>query len=728
MLPGNPSETDIAVSKSASYFRLLGYLLLGANACRKLGNPTPPKNSTYQSILVLLPTLENDESASLKLWDLIANDKDMTQAQLGDVEEKLLAIYDKLLNISKPLNIPTDDELRNINSFEYLHQVARFIPTSLRTQDGFAVVWNLCQPTSKYDYHEPYGNHYTKFLLALEKHILYVWDLILKARANGRTQEEAGHTTYLFSLDHLVNAVYMNHNFALERAYMMISEPIQLVRQTDHSSATAAAQERLQSRNGAKKRGKGENVDSPMVKGSAISLFSSTMAAEFKPMTTTSQPSLVNFAYKSKNDAQQIRFGTQGQVVNNTAHVNPIFRHWLDYKRRALIAGADRITHVYFNNLTRIGGEAVFIDMKRKSREDDISRQLETIESTNGHVAIITFPAYGGFLQTHASTNRALTIASEDIFNEILAIANGTSKDIYARDFYISAAMRKKLFETPDKQNNILHVLLNNSFVKLGFKLTKHKPLSFSEQMLSEPLLSLADQQAIYFHFIKYELTNYILATLKPDTFNFSCKDAIDRGGISSAYYNLIKSINLGKPLSKNEFECILHGAPIIVKGRTMNAQIKIVWNVIDAYLEANKTDKNIPAWLPIWRNQHAPADTPYYYVANLENYITLHKKKPPSPPSSAPSAPSVKTLFSKGLGPMKAELAERVLRQLTKALDTKDNIRTHPFTCRLVVTESELKYLHDKHLGALVKKLENDGLLKFETSNDIELKSKPPS
>jgi len=103
-----------------------------------------------------------------------------------------------------------------------------------------------------------------------------------------------------------------------------------------------------------------------------------------------------------------------------------------------------------------------------------------------------------------------------------------------------------------------------------------------------EDVLSSAQKQAVWLHFIKFELTNYILNKLQPNSYNFSCKDAIDRGTVSSLYYNLHQSFALNQPISRDEFERDLDIAAANVKGRGMNFHRRILWNAIDCYVNAD--------------------------------------------------------------------------------------------------------------------------------------------
>ena len=166
-------------------------------------------------------------------------------------------------------------------------------------------------------------------------------------------------------------------------------------------------------------------------------------------------------------------------------------------------------------------------------------------------------------------------------------------------------------------EQNILEDLIEKSFKFMGVSPIKK--------------VSLSKQQAVFFHFIKFEFTHFILDKLQPDSFNISCKDAIDRGGVASAYYNLIKSIKKGAPLSEEEFLRALHGAPTLVKGRGMNFHIKIIWNAIDHFIQAHdRTSKktgilptlDIPTWLRTWRDDNAPSHSKIKYTQKLTDYI----------------------------------------------------------------------------------------------------------
>ncbi|WP_392537209.1 hypothetical protein [Legionella sp. 227] len=181
------------------------------------------------------------------------------------------------------------------------------------------------------------------------------------------------------------------------------------------------------------------------------------------------------------------------------------------------------------------------------------------------------------------------------------------------KDFHISKRVREKVFRnedgkyTPETETKIINDLLDRSFKALGYS--------------QDTVLSDAQRQAVWFHFLKYELTNHIIESLNPKSINFTCKDAIDRGGVASAYFNLMKSFEkttekeakagiMKVPMSREEFEQALHAAPTMVKGRGMNHHIDLIWNAIDAYVNEhydqliNNKDQ---AWLIEWRDYNCP-------------------------------------------------------------------------------------------------------------------------
>lgn len=726
----------------------------------------------------------------------------LNRQDLLDIKFQLEDIYTGLTGIPPAETITSDDELRNINSFEYLRNVSAFIPESLRGDPGFFVVWQYCNPQKFYDPSLPYGNFYSEFLTELQKYIeIHEKTAQTSMLDSQRNIAEAK----LSELDKMIDAIYLNPNYALERSYSIIRDGIQTIRQTDEAELESKVKEILST--GGKKpsiRSGGTNLTTPSKAGSSINRAKSNYGADFKPMITTSQPSEVRLRYKTLFNPIQLRFGTQGEIDNYVAQVNVIYNRWLqssdrkftgcdviylpytpvsiadvpvfanaafvrcdtklfyinktenifeeidiskeklkqfddiasDFSELGFVKSSDDkkltmeqlmaitnlkienhlhaqeasmqkrgpFTHVYFNNLSRVGGDHSKLDLERKSREKNMTIQLEGMEDIHGNVAVITLPADEGWMNHLLASDRTYpdTPNKDNVFKYILAIANGESWADYAKDFHISKPIKAYLYGdgfsySKEQETEVLSQLLENSFQELGFD--------------ASSCLSPADKQAVYFHFIKYELTNYILAKLAPFTFNFSCKDAIDRGGVSSAYYNLMNSIAMKTPITQDEFERLLHGAPTLVKGRGMNKHTHLIWNTIDAYVAANrhKLDYNgnpvLPAWLPAWCDKHALPNSPQYCISELANYIETRSSE-----GAYTNLLSgiLKPAMSK---PVKVNAAKRLLTacEENKLIDSR---LTHNKVIHISEIASEFQALHDKDLGKITTNMTQAGLL----------------
>jgi len=339
---------------------------------------------------------------------------------------------------------------------------------------------------------------------------------------------------------------------------------------------------------------------------------------------------------------------------------------------------------------------------------------LENLENDYENIAVITLPSDNGLMNHHRAGNRTLPKEPNyaDTYNRFLNIAKGTSTEEYAGDFFISEKVKKALYGdgtsySKNTEKQILEELLRNSFAALGFNPDK-----------SDHKLSQAAQQAVYFHFIKFELTNFIIKKINPESFNFSCKDAIDRGGVSSAYYNLMKSISVGKPISQDEFERILHGAPTLVKGRGMNKHTHLIWNAIDSYLDANKDKPDAyPDWLLRWRYQHALSSSPLHFVdhfiARLNKYKVGRENE---------NEFGLFSKISENITRNKAEMSKTVkIGIVDKILQQLEDIKRGEKSTITIKEENneksklEIKALEDGRLDSIIKDLLKHNLIVIE-------------
>ena len=523
-----------------------------------------------------------------------------------------------------PEQISNGNILRNINSYEYLGYIALNITKELMEFiPSFFEMFNLYQKHPAYLPEYAYGNLYTKFLLDCEKHISFIiqkkqeYDTLLEKLHQSVPDEKHSINCQITlemtrnkkqSLIQMLHYIYANPNEALERSYAMIAAVIAL------SSKNGSKIEHLVTKRLDEKAGGPNNHTTPQSEGSVLGRLSASLSRDYKPLTTTSIPSIRVYQHQQTGLSPiEYRFGTQGQINLGKAEVNPIFSIWLDLQKN--LSEPNRITHIYFNNLTLTSPD---LSMKR---ECELSFALHALNIPN--LAVITLPAYMSLMNTKTLINYNLAMGHDYLTakNKMLQVATGVDgKPI--EDFYINNNLKSQLYGPGDPydkemEQHILVKLLENSFKIMGARHLKK--------------ISLSQQQAVFFHFIKFELVNFILERLQPDSFNMSCKDAIDRGGVSSAYYNLLKSLEKGVPMSLPEFLCALHGAPTLVKGRGMNFHINIIWNAIDHLIQAYDKDTiktgllpsvELPNWLRTWRDENALPHSKTKYTQKLTQYI----------------------------------------------------------------------------------------------------------
>src|SRR5437762_2611288 len=100
------------------------------------------------------------------------------------------------------IEIRNGDQLRNVNSYEYLRHIVTNIPNHIASiDDGEKLTSIRDQIMQEYNPLIPYGDLYTEFLFTLEKVVQNNLDLP---------------PDYLYPI---VNAVYNNPNHALQRAF-----------------------------------------------------------------------------------------------------------------------------------------------------------------------------------------------------------------------------------------------------------------------------------------------------------------------------------------------------------------------------------------------------------------------------------------------------------------------------------------------------------------------------
>lgn len=507
-----------------------------------------------------------------------------------------------LHNINNAQSIPNGDILHNLNCYEYLSKVAQTIkvnttlsnvnlfenwPSLLSLKNFFAI--NQFQ----YNANVAYGNLYTDFLQSFVKDITQ--------------RKKALNQIGISDISDIIAVLFENPNQSLLRAYKMMEKTIRQTNQTSKEIETLITKKMYGDASLFSFFKRNLNDFTPQDAGNCYNRTLSVVGSHFQPQFKTSLPSVRQYVYNQDVDTGiELRLGTQVQYVDGKVGINPLFKAYLD----VLAEKHTNEKYIYFNllGLDRTGLEG--------DREKEMSLALHELESQHPNLIVITLPADKGLMDHHLLNDNKTGESAQIILEKMLRIAMGVS-DMPTRDFYISDAAKQLLYSTGDGKYEMnieevtIRALLKSSFEKLN--------------LLKNDNLTQAEMQAVYFHFIKFELPNVIISKIKPTGFNMSCKDGIDRGGVASAYYHLMKSIESGHPLSINEFEQALHAAAINVKGRGINQHSQVIWNALYYYVLANKDMvKDDCPWLVTWLTENKPEDR----QNNLEQLNTEPKEQ----------------------------------------------------------------------------------------------------
>jgi hypothetical protein len=440
----------------------------------------------------------------------------------------------------------------------------------------------LTNPDYKYNPDISYANLYSRFLTILEEK-LSTQDPNLVSHF----RHESDYKTWF-------DQIYANKNDVLSQTFELFKDKL-----SERSLVDPRPEQVVATALNAFVATDSAHLFTPQEMGSALGRFSALISANFKPMLTTSIPSVRNYNYtqQDQQNPQELRFGTQAQRHDDQVRVSPLFKEWL---RIHQTNDEDKIDHVYFNLL---GADRTDYEGKK---EKEMTEALAHLEKDHPNLAMITLPADKGLMQSNAFEESTKAIRAQEAFQQMKAIVMGTS-DLAIKDFYVSDRIKGKLYANGTEEDKVTQ-LLQDSFKKMGINPQQGENIS------------KAQQQAVWFHFCKYQFPDFVLNTLKPNTWNASCKDAIDRGGVASSYLNLMRSFTSENPMSREEFEQSLHAAAAVVKGRGLNHHYEIIWNAINQYVDANFEQLgNTPAqrWLIHWRNDNTP-----YAVAQSHEYL----------------------------------------------------------------------------------------------------------
>lgn len=440
-------------------------------------------------------------------------------------------------------------------------------PTVLNYFPGLASLKEL--EFKAYSEQFAYGDCYSQTLSYLEQSIDLIYPNI--------SPEE------LKSINNLMFALYHNDNHILEDGEW-INKLNQKIRPKSSDPKKLITQE-------LKDPPRLVNTQSPNTAEGPFNRFYTLFTPNFKPQLETNVPSIKHHKYNSNIKSIEYRISTQGQRHHSKARVSPLFKYWLAINAERSLNNP--ISHIYFNNL---GIDRDSFDIPGKN-EQQLSAQLHRLEQLPSlKIAVITLPASKGLMNEDHYKLTTKNLCYYEVFYELLAIACEHHHSSKIADFKISPQIRRLLFGDDKTEFEILQKLLRKSFEAMGIRPGND--------------LSPAQRQAAWLHFIKFELTHYILEKLQPNSYNFSCKDAIDRGIVSSLYFYLHHSFSLNQAMTRQEFERDIDIAAANVKGRGMNFHRKILWNVIDCFVNANYEElfkDSKKAWLIYWRDMNCP-------------------------------------------------------------------------------------------------------------------------
>ena len=467
-------------------------------------------------------------------------------------------------------NTMTSDMMHNHNCHAYLLKLKPFFNQKNLTLN-LSYQANLAKITSQYNEKFPYGNLYSQIISSLEDQVDSLYSQI--------DIEQSEH------LDNLIFAIYHNNNQILENTEWINEIGAQTrPRYVNTSQQIASELEDKQER---------INKLSPTETESILNRLYSLFSSNFKPQLGTNIPSLKNYSHRVNTAPTEYRFSTQAQRHKGEVRISPLFKRFLTINAQRS-PSSQPIAYVYINNLGLDRSEFDIAGVK----EREFTLALHKLEDDPSlKIAVITLPASKSLMDSNHFEKTTDELSYQDIFMELLQVAEGKKHPSGVSDFWISPKIRKLLFGNADQQTDILTKMLTKSFYIMGAR--PDKPLS------------TAKKQAVWIHFIKYELSDYILKTLKPMGYNFSCKDAIDRGALSSLLYALWQSFETNIPMQLDEFERAIDAAAANVKGRGMNFHRQLLWNGIDNFIDANY-DKliidNKRSWLVFWRDMNCPA------------------------------------------------------------------------------------------------------------------------
>lgn len=316
--------------------------------------------------------------------------------------------------------------------------------------------------------------------------------------------------------------------------------------------------------------------------------FSGLLGIAYHPLKKNNIP-YISFEH-SELGRKNLRFGAQ---INGRGNVNKSFIQFLTAKKEK--NPQKKFNHVYINLQKRDMKEGGKFERYFERKRSLALERLENREELS--VAVITLPADSHFFFKGFSHHVGLSTSNEK--TKLSGLKNDIIEAIKQNknDFYMSDDIKRIVFGNAlDTEVSALFRAAASDV--LGRRYHPHEEV--------DPAL----RQAIFFHFVKFHLTDYILKKIDPESYNIACKDNIDRGGAHNLWYEFMQKIKRGEKVSLGEFQKNLDASAILVKDRPMNEHRNVLWNMLYQSFTNNPILFSEPApWVGQWLAQNIPLE-----------------------------------------------------------------------------------------------------------------------
>jgi hypothetical protein len=480
--------------------------------------------------------------------------------------------------------------------------------------------------------------------------------------------------------------------------------------------------------------------------------FSSMIGFGYNPLKRNNVPYVAfdqNALSGGEKDQKCLRLGAQTQ---GEGEVNPTFkRYLLANARTAATAEKDQGTkndfqYVYISLLkrgqehqdTKKTGFNKLLDKFVRFSEGKRANALEDLnQQKHLKAAVITLPADGEFFLGDFSMKKGMNkdnylnqrVKASELLDQLKSSIQNNKND-----FYMSDAVKSKLFG-PNCDNGKLDALFKQAMQDvLGKK---------AEKMGLETKMTQEQRSAVLFQFIKGNLSNHIINELNPKSYNMSCKDAIDRGGIHTLWHHMNLKHEQGKPMSEKDFHKFLDSPALIVKYRPLNDNRNLLWNALKHRMDADPKFKENHKWANDWLAKNAPPEVKKMLENSnkpaladkqqpsltTENQNTVKPKNDQKPP--VPSREGRPKLSQPNNNPPLANLLNELHQKLEKRNENRANgelrssIDVRPSSLTDIKGNGTLQMFHENYSNkSKFDKSQVLGTAKAEKDNEASVSS----